>query len=266
MTRTEGVPTVEDTTTRPRFTESWAPPPERDGRPLHVLVVQGDREYARFLATGLNRHGCKVFEAATGGGALQTYHTMDLVLLDLTLPDMDGLGVCRIIRATDDIPIIALAERATEAERILALRAGTDDCLNRPTSDTRELVARIEAVMRRIRPQPGRPPSTLVRGALYINPTTREVWVDDRMVDLTRKEFELLYRLAERAGTVVSRQQLMQEIWGYSLTTTRFASRTIDTHMNTLRRKLGSNDWIRTVRGVGFRFEEVASLRETSVS
>jgi DNA-binding response OmpR family regulator len=230
------------------------------GRPLHVLVVEGDRDYARFLAAGLARHGCKVFEAATGSGALSTYHNMDLVLLNLTLPDMDGLGVCRIIRSTDDIPMIALAEHDRESERVVALRAGMDDCLSRPAHDTQELMARIDAVMRRIRPQLGRGPATLHRGPLYINPTTREVWVDDRLVEVTRKEFELLYRLAERAGAVVSRDQLMHEVWGYSTTTSSAsASRTIDTHVNTLRRKLGSSEWIRTVRGVGFRFEQVDS-------
>jgi DNA-binding response OmpR family regulator len=234
-------------------------------RPLRVLVVEGDQDYARFLVTSLGRRGYHVVEAATGGRALETYHNTDLVLLDLNLPDMDGLGVCRIIRATDDIPIIALSTQDVKAERILALQAGMDDCLLRPSGDTCELVARIEAVRRRIRPQPGRLPATLVRGSLYINPTTWEVWVDDRQVDVTRKEFELLYRLAERAGTVISRQQLMQEIWGYVVDTTRFgASRTIDTHVNTLRRKLGSNDWIRTVRGVGFRFDAITTLKETS--
>lgn len=226
-------------------------------RPLHVLVVEGDRDYARFLSAGMDRHGYRVFEAATGTAALKSYHSMDLLLLNLTLPDMDGLGVCRIIRATDDIPIIALTEHDRESERVLALRAGMDDCLNKPVDDTRELLARIDAVMRRIRPQQGHGPATLARGPLYINPTTREVWVDDRLVEVTRKEFELLYRLAERAGAVVSREQLMNEVWGCATPTARFAnaSRTIDTHVNTLRRKLGSSDWIRTVRGVGFCFD-----------
>lgn len=226
-------------------------------RPLHVLVVEGDRAYARFLAAGMDRHGYRAFEAATGTGALKSYHNMDLVLLNLTLPDMDGLGVCRIIRTTDDIPIIALTERDRESERVLALRAGMDDCLHKPTDDTRELLARIDAVMRRIRPRPGRGPATLARGPLYINPTTRQVWVHDRLIEVTRKEFELLYRLAERAGAVVSREQLMNEVWGGAARTARFAnaSRTIDTHVNTLRRKLGSSDWIRTVRGVGFCFD-----------
>jgi DNA-binding response OmpR family regulator len=226
-------------------------------RPLHVLVVEGDRDHARSLAACLERHGYRAFAAATGADALNAYHNMDLVLLDLTLPDMDGLGVCRIIRATDDIPIIALAEHDRESERVLALRAGMDDCLGRPDGDTRELLARIDAVMRRIRPRTGQGPATLARGPLYINPTTREVWVDDRLVEVTRKEFELLYRLAERAGAVVSREQLMNEVWGCATPNTRFAnaSRTIDTHVNTLRRKLGSSDWIRTVRGVGFCFD-----------
>lgn len=253
---------------RDRLPEPWQldrPPAIQAGvgRPLQVLVVEGDEDYARALAADLDRYGYQVFQATTGGHALNAYHNMDLVVLDLTLPDMDGLGVCRIIRATDDIPIIALAARDMESERILALRAGMDDCLPKPCGNAQELIARMEAVMRRIRPRPSRGPATLVRGSLYINPTTREVWVDERLVEVTRKEFELLYRLAERAGAVVSRQQLMQEIWGYSSATPSFgaASRTIDTHVATLRRKLGCADWIRTVRGVGFRF---AALKEVS--
>jgi len=263
---------VDTQTLRPELVEPWQPEhfsagePDIAERPLQVLVVEGDEGYTRFLADGLSRSGYEVFEATTGEYALKTFHNKDLVLLGLTLPDIDGVAVCRIIRATDDIPIIALAAPNTESERILALRAGMDDCLPKPSADTRELIARIEAVMRRIRPQPRRAPPTLVRGSLYINPTTREVWIGDRLVEVTRKEFELLYRLAERAGAVVSRQQLMQEIWGYPGTTTsyRTASRTIDTHVNTLRRKLGSSDWIRTVRGVGFRFDSITSLKETS--
>jgi DNA-binding response OmpR family regulator len=262
---------VHTKTLRDVLVEPWQPErfpdrePDTAERPLHVLVVEGDEGYTRFLADGLNRSGYEVFEAATGEYALTTFHTMDLVLLGLTLPDIDGVAVCRIIRATDDIPIIALAAPDTESDAILALRAGMDDCLPKPSGDTRELIARIEAVMRRIRPHPGRAPATLVRGSLYINPTTREVWIGDRLVDVTRKEFELLYRLAERAGAVVSRQQLMQEIWGYPGTTAsyRTAGRTIDTHVNTLRRKLGSSEWIRTVRGVGFRFDTITSLKET---
>jgi DNA-binding response OmpR family regulator len=263
---------VETHTLRDVLVEPWQSErfPDREPvaaeRPLQVLVVEGDEGYTRSLADGLSRCGYEVVMATTGEYALKTFHTVDLVLLGMTLPDIDGVAVCRIIRATDDIPIIALSALDTESERILALRAGMDDCLPKPSGDVRELIARIEAVMRRIRPQRRRVAATLVRGSLYINPTTREVWIGTRLVEVTRKEFELLYRLAERAGAVVSRQQLMQEIWGYPefATSYRAASRTIDTHVNTLRRKLGSSDWIRTVRGVGFRFDTVNSVKETS--
>ncbi|PWV73946.1 DNA-binding response regulator, OmpR family, contains REC and winged-helix (wHTH) domain [Prauserella marina] len=223
---------------------------------MRVLVVDAEFDYAQFLVAGIQRFGHDALGVSTGSGAVESYPRTDIVLLDLELPDMDWLEVCRIIRAADTIPIIALANTETEAERILALRSGIDDYLKKPSQYIRGLMARIEAVMRRARPQNNRQ-EILERGALRINAATRQVTLDDTPISVTRKEFELLHYLAKQPGVVASRQQLMADVWGTGRTgvmDTRI-SRTIDTHVNTIRRKLGSANWIHTVRGVGFRFD-----------
>ncbi|WP_026152057.1 response regulator transcription factor [Actinopolyspora halophila] len=218
---------------------------------MRLLVVEDEETVATPLITGLRQRGHETVGVSTGSRALQTHHEADLVLLDLELQDMDGLEVCRIIRATGETPIIAFTERSTESDRVLGLQAGSDDCLGKPYG-FRELIARIEAVMRRARRQTAE--EDLVRGPLHIRPAAREVRLDDVLIDTTRKEFDLLHRLAREPGVVVSRQQLMSEIWGDPMpqTASTKISRTIDTHVSTLRNKLGSSEWIRTVRGVGF--------------
>ncbi|PRW64281.1 response regulator transcription factor [Actinopolyspora mortivallis] len=219
---------------------------------MRLLVVEDEENMAASLMAGLRQRGHEVIGVSTGGGAIQKHHEADLVLLDLELQDMDGLEVCRVIRATGDTPIIAFTERSTESDRVLGLQAGSDDCLSKPYG-FRELIARIDTVMRRTR-RTEAADSEIVCGPLHINPASREVWLDDILIDTTRKEFDLLYRLAREPGVVVSRRQLMKEIWGapMSRTTSTRISRTIDTHVSTLRGKLGSSEWIKTVRGVGF--------------
>ncbi|SDK12486.1 DNA-binding response regulator, OmpR family, contains REC and winged-helix (wHTH) domain [Actinopolyspora mzabensis] len=221
---------------------------------MHLLVTESEKTAAASIVDGLRNHGHEAVAVHTGNQALEAYQEADLVLLDLELWDMDGLEVCRNIRTASDIPIIAFTRCSTESDKILGLQAGSDDCLSKPYG-FRELLARIDAVMRRV--NTGNPNSYLVRGPLEIDAATREVRVDNQPVNLTRKEFELLHYLASRPSAVISRQKLMAEIWGDPVADnmgTR-VSRTIDTHMSTLRNKLGSNDWIRTVRGVGFQFE-----------
>jgi DNA-binding response OmpR family regulator len=212
-------------------------------------VVEGDTAIAESLARGLRRHGYHAESVDTGTRALSTYHRADLVLLDLELPDLDGLEVCRGIRASCDIPIITVTARCTELDRVLGLRAGSDDYLVKPYG-FRELVARIEAVMRRARPQQPAV-QTISRGPLRINFSAREVRLNDQPINVTRKEFDLLYFLARQPETVVSRKQIMSKVWNVEWTR---CSRTIDTHVNSLRKKLGASTWIITVRGVGFRF------------
>jgi len=212
-------------------------------------VVENDTAIAESLIRSLRRHGYHAESVDTGTRALRTYHRADLVLLDLELPDLDGLEVCRGIRASCDIPIIAVTARCTELDRVLGLQAGSDDYLVKPYG-FRELIARIEAVMRRARPQQPAV-QTISHGPLRIDLGTREVCLNDQLINVTRKEFDLLYLLACQPETVVSRKKIMSTVWNVEWTR---CSRTIDTHVNSLRKKLGASTWIITVRGVGLRF------------
>lgn len=216
---------------------------------MRVLVVEVDTVAAESLTYGLRRQGFDAHSVDTGTHALNNHHRADLVLLDLDLPDLDGLEVCRGIRETSDTPIITLTARGSELDRVLGLQAGSDDYLVKPYG-FRELLARIEAVMRRARPQPPPAQEVVAHGSLRIESGTRQVCLDGRPVSVTRKEFDLLHLLASQPDTVISRKQIMSEVWGTELT--KF-SRTIDTHVSSLRNKLGASTWITTVRGVGFR-------------
>ncbi|MYR46945.1 response regulator transcription factor [Streptomyces sp. SID5910] len=225
---------------------------------MHALVVDSDAAESSFLSAELQRHGFDAQECVTGAEALEIHDKFDLLLLDLRLPDIDGLEVCRAVRATSDIPLIAFAAGDHGLDRVLCLQAGADDCLAKPYG-LRELIARIEAVLRRSGPARTAPrPATdpLARGSLCIDPLTREVRLNGRLVHLTRKEFDLLHRLAADPHTVHSRARLMTDLWGYpaGYVPDARASRTIDTHVSALRAKLGAPDWVLTVRGVGFRF------------
>jgi DNA-binding response OmpR family regulator len=214
-----------------------------------VLVVEHDVGDAEVLAGDLRRQGHKVSKVGTGGEALRVFPDADLVLIDLDLPDLDGLEVCRSIRTVGDTPVIAVTNRGSELDRVLGLHAGADDYLVKPYG-FRELMARMEAVMRRIRPRP-KVADVIVHGRLRIDAASRQVTVDGRRVNLTRKEFHLLHLLASHAGSVLPRKQIMAQVWGDS-----WSRRTLDTHVSSLRSKLGGSDWIITVRGVGFRLGE----------
>lgn len=213
-----------------------------------VLVAESDIDDANCLVKGLRRHSHEVEHVATGRAALRSYETADLILLDLELPDLDGLEVCRDIRQVSDIPIIAVTGRGSELDRVLGLQAGADDYLVKPYG-FRELMARMEAVMRRVVRQPSAAGAAISRGPLSIDAGAREVCLEGRRIDVTRKEFDLLYLLASYPDTVIPRKQLMQRVWGDS-----WSRRTVDTHVSSLRSKLGCSGWIITVRGVGFRF------------
>ncbi|MHB1486536.1 MAG: response regulator transcription factor [Acidimicrobiales bacterium] len=212
-----------------------------------VLVVEDDDAIAEPLAIGLIRAGFEVSRASTGAAALAAGE-VDLVLLDLGLPDMDGYEVCRRIRAQAPTPIIVVTARGDETDRVLGLELGADDYLVKPFG-LRELVARVRAVLRRsiALPEPEGPQRI---GSLELDRRTRQVRVADSDIALTQKEFDLLAVLADDPGAVISRQEILERVWDphwYGTT------KTIDVHIASLRKKLGTAEWIETSRGVGFR-------------
>lgn len=215
-------------------------------RGRRILVVDSDVDGAESLVCRLRRHGHEAIGVKSGSTALQAYEDVDLVLLDLELPDLDGLEVCRAIRSVSGIPVIIVTARGSELDCVLGLQAGADDYVVKPYG-FRELMARIEAVMRRARFQPP-VAREILHGRLRIDVSSREVSLDGREVGLTRKEFDLLCLLASHPDTVIPRKRLLQQVWGDS-----WSRRTVDTHVSSLRGKLGDSGWIITVRGVGFK-------------
>ncbi|MGY4964675.1 response regulator transcription factor [Streptomyces sp. 900105245] len=227
---------------------------------MRLLLIEDDDRIAGPLTEGLGRYGFTVDHACTGAAGLAgTEGAPDLVLLDLGLPDMDGLDVCRSLRARSAVPIIMITARGEEADRIVGLELGADDYLAKPFG-VRELVARIRAVTRRTSgeltyPAPARPaaagvPGPQALGALEINRRTRQVHLRGEEVALAPREFDLLVFLAGDPGTVHSRQQIMDTVWDPHF----FGpTKTLDAHVAALRRKLGDPAWITTARGVGFR-------------
>ena len=215
--------------------------------PMRLLVVEDDDAIAVPLVEGLERAGYTVDRAATGAEALLRAGQADLVVLDLGLPDIDGVDVCRHIRSASSVPIIVVSARGDETDRVIGLELGADDYVVKPFG-MRELIARVRAVARRSTADTD---SDTVRvGELEIDRRTRRVSVANREVALSPKEFELLSLLGDDPGAVVTRQQIMDEVWDphwYGPT------KTLDVHVASLRKKLGDPTLIETVRSVGFR-------------
>jgi two-component system phosphate regulon response regulator PhoB len=222
-----------------------------------VLIVEDEPDIRDLLVFHLEREGYQVTKSKTGPEALRSARSSppDLVLLDIMLPEMDGLEVCRRLRqdpATQGLPIVMLTARGDEVDRILGLELGADDYVVKPFSP-RELVARIRAVLRRTRPVASA--ASLSVGRLTIDPAAHTVTVDGGPVSLTRKEFDLLRALVEARGRVLSREFLLDTVWGYTAAG-EIESRTVDVHVRRLRQKLGGEGArIGTVTGVGYRLE-----------
>lgn len=230
---------------------------------LRILVVESHLQESQTLAERLMRcGGHDVTTVQSGAAALDSFQDSELILIHLEMPDIDGLEVCRRMRTAANTPIIMISSSDTAIERILGLQAGADDCLEKPYQ-FRELLARIEAVTRRSKPYDAPNNQTsgqpLQVGELSIDMLSREVTVKGDSILLTRKEFDLLHYLASNQGAVVKRQEIMTEIWRAPKTHALSSqiSRTIDTHVSSLRSKLGNSKWIVTVRGVGFRLERL---------
>ena len=215
---------------------------------MRILVVEDEDAIAEPLTDGLRREGFEVERAASGAEALAA-PIPDLVLLDLRLPDIDGLTVCRELRTRSSVPIIIITAKGEEVDRVVGLEMGADDYVVKPFG-FRELLARIRAVTRRSSAAAARSATTV--GALSIDAAARRAALDGRELDLTPKEFDLLFLLASEAGTVVSKRRIFEEVWG---NTWYGGTKTIDVHVASLRRKLGDPSWIETVRGVGLRLD-----------
>ncbi|HEX5821646.1 MAG TPA: response regulator transcription factor [Solirubrobacterales bacterium] len=223
----------------------------------NILLVEDERAITEPLAEALEREG---FSPALAGSAAEAMEQAkasvpDLVLLDIGLPDGSGLDVCRELRRQTDVPIIMLTARGSEADRVAGLELGADDYIVKPFS-AREVTARVRAVLRRSSPGPGASGAERIEiGDLSLDTAKHEARLGGAALELSRKEFELLRVLMEEAGSVITREALIEEVWDMNW----FGStKTLDVHISGLRRKLDDDPkeprYIHTVRGVGFRF------------
>ena len=224
-----------------------------------VLVVEDEGSIASFVSLYLKNAGYQVSTASTGGDALAHVAASppSLVILDLMLPDIDGIEVCRRIRKSSDLPILMLTARDEDVDKIIGLEVGADDYLTKPFNP-RELVARVKSILRRAAPERRERESAVIRhGTLSVDAGRREVRVGDEEIQLAPKEFDLLWELLDHRGLVLTRDQLLERVWGYT-----FAgdTRTVDVHVRQLRRKLGDASPIVTVWGVGYK---VSPARDT---
>jgi len=228
---------------------------------VRLLLVEDDPSIATSLVDGLQANGIQVEHVATGAEALaSSLAEVDLVLLDLGLPDIDGREVCRQIRTRSATPIIIVTARADEIDRVLGFELGADDYVTKPFS-LRELVARVRAVVRRTRgavasghdADHSESDDVQTVGPMTIDRRTRRVRIDETLIELTTKEFDLLTYLAGDPGAVHTRTAILENVWDphwYGPT------KTVDAHVASLRKKLGDHRWIEAVRGVGFRLEQ----------
>jgi DNA-binding response OmpR family regulator len=225
-----------------------------------VLVVEDETSIASFVALYLKNAGYGIRTVGTGQEALDTLarERPDLIVLDLMLPDLDGIEVCKRVRQSSDVPILMLTARDEDIDKIIGLEVGADDYLTKPFNP-RELVARVKSILRRSVPERRELQTRqITHGKLEIDAGRREVQVDGEEIQLAPKEFDLLWELLDHRGLVLTRDQLLERVWGYT-----FAgdTRTVDVHVRQLRRKLGDASPIVTVWGVGYK---VAPARDAA--
>ena len=222
-----------------------------------ILVVEDDRPVANLITTTLKIHDYTGISASSGKEAISlcASHNPDLILLDLGLPDMDGIDVIRTIREWSSVMIIIISARSEDSDKILALDSGADDYLTKPFG-VMELLSRIRALMRRTSDSGSTAEELLESDGISLNTARHLVTVHDTEIILTGKEFDLLAMLMRNQGIVLTRERILQTVWGYDYAG---ESRTVDVHIRTLRAKLGeAGNVIETVRGVGYRFESTA--------
>jgi DNA-binding response OmpR family regulator len=217
-----------------------------------ILIVEDESSIASFVALYLKNAGYSVRTVGKGAEALDQVSAdpPTLVILDLMLPDIDGIEVCRRIRKSSDVPILMLTARDEDVDKIIGLEVGADDYMTKPFNP-RELVARVKSILRRSTPERRQAESAVIRhGDLTVDAGRREVRVVEEEIQLAPKEFDLLWELLDHRGLVLTRDQLLERVWGYT-----FAgdTRTVDVHVRQLRRKLGDASPIVTVWGVGYK-------------
>jgi DNA-binding response OmpR family regulator len=222
-------------------------------QPTHsILVVEDETSIASFVSAYLKNAGFAVRTASSANAAVAELagETPSLIVLDLNLPDGDGVELCHGIRRSSDVPILMLTARDEDVDKIIGLEVGADDYMTKPFNP-RELVARVKSVLRRAAPDRRRSETEELRhGDLVINSGKREVYVGEEEIRLAPKEFDLLWELLDHRGIVLTRDQLLERVWGYT-----FAgdTRTVDVHVRQIRRKLGDASPIVTVWGVGYK-------------
>ncbi|HEY8030389.1 MAG TPA: response regulator transcription factor [Gaiellaceae bacterium] len=233
-------------------------------KPQTVLVVEDEASIASFVAAYLKNAGFTVRTTASGNEALRLVESEkpSLVVLDLMLPDLDGVEVCKRIRQHSDLPVLMLTARDEDVDKIIGLEVGADDYMTKPFNP-RELVARVRAILRRSTAHgTDRESAVIHHGDLSVDAGRREAKVGDQEIQLAPKEFDLLWELLDHRGLVLTRDQLLERVWGYT-----FAgdTRTVDVHVRQLRRKLGDASPIVTVWGVGYKVSP-APTRENSAA
>ena len=214
-----------------------------------ILVIEDEEDIAAIVRAYLERDGFRVVWAARGTEGLSELERNDvrLAILDLQLPDADGFDICRAIRTSSRLPVVMLTARDEEVDRVTGLELGADDYVTKPFSP-RELTARVRAVLRRV--EPDETDDRLRAGDVELDRKARTATVAGAEVELTGREFDLLWHLAARPGIVVTRSQLLDRVWGIEFPG---GTRTVDVHVGQLRRKLGRPKLIRTVRGTGYK-------------
>jgi two-component system, OmpR family, phosphate regulon response regulator PhoB len=226
-----------------------------------ILIVEDDRDLVASVKYNLDREGYSTRSAFSGQEALEVMRVEpypDLVLLDIMLPDISGIEICRRLRAaqpTASVPVIMVTAKSEEIDRVLGFEVGANDYVTKPFS-MRELLLRVRAVIRRSQPTEAKA-SLVDFGRLHLDAESHRVWIDNEEVMLTALEFKLLLELLERRGCVESRETLLEKVWSADGEST---TRTVDTHIMRLRRKLGAmGEYIETLRGVGYRLRDVST-------
>lgn len=221
-----------------------------------ILLIDDEPSIHTVVTAYLKAEGYEYLSAVDGPAGLNAARAFkpDVIILDVMLPGMDGIELLVNLRRESNVYVIMLTARSEETDKIVGLSVGADDYLTKPFSP-RELIARIKAALRRIQStnNPSDAISTLIFAHVRIDPSTRRVWVEERLVDLTAVEFDLLAALAQHHSMVLSREQLLEKVWGYDY----FGdTRVVDVHIGHVRQKLGDDRFIETIRGVGYRFED----------